>query len=84
MGVLRSSTRGGVEQQPLFPDVEPRLLDELFEHQLRRDFVYHHTWRKGDLMMWDNRCTLHWACGGIVPPGIRHMHRTTIQGDPSE
>jgi len=60
------------------------LLDELFEHQLRRDFVYHHTWRKGDLMMWDNRCTLHWACGGIKPPGIRHMHRTTIQGDPSD
>ena len=60
------------------------LLDELFEHQLRRKFVYHHTWRKGDLMMWDNRCTLHWACGGIKPPGIRHMHRTTIQGDPSD
>ncbi len=56
------------------------LLDELFEHQLRREFVYHHKWRKGDLLMWDNRCTLHVACGGIKPPGIRHLHRTTIQG----
>ena len=59
------------------------LLDELFAHQLQRDFVYHHSWAKGDLMMWDNRCTLHWACGGIVSPGIRHLHRTTIQGDRS-
>jgi len=59
------------------------LLDELFAHQLRRDFVYHHTLRQGDLMLWDNRCTLHWARGGIKPPGIRHLHRTTIQGDAS-
>ena len=57
------------------------LLDELFAHQLRREFVYHHEWRLGDLLMWDNRCTLHVACGGIEPPGIRHLHRTTIQGE---
>ncbi len=32
----------------------------------------------GDLMLWDNRCTIHLACGGIEPPGIRHTHRTTV------
>lgn len=57
------------------------LLDLLFEHQIRREFIYHHKWRLGDLLFWDNRCTIHLACGGIKPPGIRHMHRTTVAGD---
>ena len=56
------------------------LLDELFAHAIRPDFIYRHRWRLGDLMLWDNRCTLHLACGGIEPPGIRHMHRTTVAG----
>lgn len=57
------------------------LLDDLFEHAIQRRFIYHHRWREGDLVLWDNRCTLHIACRGVVPPGIRHMHRTTIVGD---
>lgn len=57
------------------------LLDELYEHQHRPDFIYRHKWRKGDLVFWDNRCTIHLACGGIKPPGIRHLHRTSIAGD---
>ena len=57
------------------------LLDELFAHQIRPDFIYRHIWRRGDLVFWDNRCTTHFACGGIVPPGIRHLHRTSVQGD---
>ena len=56
------------------------LLDELFAHAIRPEFIYRHRWRLGDLMLWDNRCTLHLACGGIEPPGIRHMHRTTVAG----
>lgn len=57
------------------------LLDELFAHQTRSDFIYRHKWRLGDLVFWDNRSTIHLACGGIVPPGIRHLHRTSIAGD---
>lgn len=57
------------------------LLDELFEHQRKREFMYRHKWRLGDLVFWDNRCTIHLACGGIVPPGIRHLHRTSLAGD---
>ena len=57
------------------------LLDDLFAHQRRQEFVYRHKWRLGDLVFWDNRCTIHLACGGIVPPGIRHLHRTSIAGD---
>lgn len=57
------------------------LLDELFEHQKKPEFIYRHKWRVGDLVFWDNRCTIHLACGGIKPPGIRHLHRTSIAGD---
>jgi taurine dioxygenase len=57
------------------------LLDELIEHATQRKFVYHHEWKVGDLVMWDNRCTLHLACRGIPEDQIRHMHRTTISGD---
>jgi alpha-ketoglutarate-dependent 2,4-dichlorophenoxyacetate dioxygenase len=35
------------------------LLRDLMEHATQREFVYRHEWRVGDLVMWDNRCTLH-------------------------
>ena len=57
------------------------LLDELFAHQRCPEFIYRHQWRQGDLVFWDNRCTIHIALGGIEPPGIRHLHRTSIAGD---
>jgi len=35
------------------------LIDELIAHVSQRQFVYTHRWRVGDLVMWDNRCTMH-------------------------
>lgn len=35
------------------------LLRELIEFATERRFVYRHVWRKGDLVIWDNRCTMH-------------------------
>jgi taurine dioxygenase len=69
----------GIEDVP--EEEGQALLDELFEHAVKREFVYHHRWRKGDLLFWDNRCLLHLACRGIPPDQVRHMHRTTISGD---
>jgi taurine dioxygenase len=41
-------------------DAEGRaLLDELFAHIEQDQFIYRHKWRVGDLVLWDNRCTLH-------------------------
>ena len=37
------------------------LLRDLTEHATQRQFVYRHTWRVGDLVIWDNRCTMHRA-----------------------
>jgi alpha-ketoglutarate-dependent 2,4-dichlorophenoxyacetate dioxygenase len=42
------------------PDTEGRaLIDELIEHATQRQFVYTHRWRVNDLVMWDDRCTMH-------------------------
>ena len=59
------------------------ILSELFTHSTGPDFVYQHNWRSGDLTFWDNRCVLHIADHSRLddPTYIRHMHRTTIQGD---
>ena len=40
-------------------DAAMQLLDELTAHATQRQFVYTHRWRVGDLVMWDNRCTMH-------------------------
>ena len=57
------------------------LLDELIAHQKNRDFIYRHKWSQGDLIIWDNRCLIHLACGGVPEGQIRHMHRVIVRGD---
>ena len=57
------------------------ILDMLFAHQVRPEFVYRHKWRDGDLVMWDNRCVIHRATGGFAYPDVRTMHRTVVAGN---
>jgi taurine dioxygenase len=56
------------------------LLNFLFDHQEQRQFVYEHAWRVGDLLMWDNRCTLH-ARTDFSAAERRLMRRVTILGE---
>ena len=56
------------------------LLALLFDTLERPDFVYEHRWRVGDLVLWDNRCTLH-ARRDFDPDERRWMRRVTIRGD---
>jgi alpha-ketoglutarate-dependent taurine dioxygenase len=56
------------------------LLAFLFDHQERREFIYEHVWRVGDLLMWDNRCTLH-ARTDFSADERRLMRRVTILGE---
>jgi len=56
------------------------LLRDLMEHATQREFVYTHRWRVGDLVMWDNRCTMHKR--ETFDAGSRRiMHRTQIKGE---
>ena len=52
------------------------LLD-LTEHATQRQFVYAHEWRQWDLVMWDNRVTMHRA-RRYDHTKARDMHRTTV------
>lgn len=64
-----------------WPGPEARLfLRDLIEHATQRQFVYAHTWRVGDLVMWDNRRTMH--RGRPFPAHEpRDVRRTTLAGD---
>ena len=56
------------------------ILGFLFAHMTQDEFVYRHKWKQGMLLMWDNRCTVHFAEGGY-DGHLRVMHRTTVAGD---
>lgn len=56
------------------------LLDDIWAHASRPEFSWHHSWKKGDLLMWDNRCVMH-RRNPFDPAARRVMHRTQIIGD---
>ena len=56
-----------------------RLLNAVFDHSENPEWVYEHVWRKHDLLLWDNRCSMHARTD--FPEGERRlMLRTTIEG----
>ncbi|HVY58972.1 MAG TPA: TauD/TfdA family dioxygenase [Xanthobacteraceae bacterium] len=60
-------------------DESDRLLNLVWDHAEKREFVYEHVWRKGDLLLWDNRCSSH-ARTDFPSTERRLMLRTTIKG----
>jgi taurine dioxygenase len=56
------------------------LLNQLFDHAEQRQFVYQHVWRPGDVILWDNRCTLH-ARTDFSPNERRLLRRITVQNE---
>ena len=72
---------GHIERIEGMPVEEGRaLVAELIEWCTRPEYVYRHRWRQYDLVMWDNRCTLHRATA-IPTTEPRLMHRATIAGE---
>ena len=73
-------------------DAPPRISVSLLRQELlhriggdsatieRAEFIYEHRWRVGDLLLWDNRCTLH-ARRDFDPNENRWLRRVTIQGE---
>jgi taurine dioxygenase len=56
------------------------LLDELWRHATQPEFTFRQSWQRDDLVLWDNRCTLH-RRDAFDPASTRVMHRTQIRGD---
>jgi taurine dioxygenase len=57
------------------------LLEELMAHATAERFVYRNTWQTGDVVMWDNRCTMHRATEYDTAAERRVIHRTVVKGD---
>ena len=61
------------------PDAEGRaLIDELIAHTTQRQFVHTHRWRPHELIMWDNRCTMHRGTDFDDLRWVRDMRRVTV------
>ncbi|HKU99521.1 MAG TPA: TauD/TfdA family dioxygenase [Vineibacter sp.] len=56
-------------------------LRDLIEHATQREFVHAHQWRQYDLVMWDNRQTMHRARRYNETGEVRDMRRTTVAGE---
>ena len=56
------------------------LIAELDAHCIKPEFLYRHSWRVGDLVMWDNATAMHLAVCDYALPQRRLMHRTTVIG----
>ena len=56
------------------------VLTRLFDHSEKDEFVYEHVWRKGDLLLWDNRCSMH-ARRDFPSTERRLLWRTTVSSE---
>jgi taurine dioxygenase len=57
------------------------LVDSLVEYGTQDQFVYRHQWQVGDLLVWDNRCSLHTGSLFDDKKYIREAHRLWVKGD---
>jgi taurine dioxygenase len=60
------------------PHESGMILDYLFRHQERADFLYAHHWAVGDVLMWDNIGTVHNAVADYMPDEHRYMRRAQV------
>jgi taurine dioxygenase len=75
LGRRRNAYIGGLS----LPDSES-LLDQLWSYATREELAWHNEWRVGDLVLWDNRCTMH-RRDPFDAGSRRIMHRTQIKGE---
>lgn len=57
------------------------LLDALTAHAILPRYQYRHEWRQGDILVWDNRCTMHKANADYPAGSRRTMQRLMVAGD---
>jgi len=76
MSLYLASHAGGI--RGMAKEDAGRLLSELLEHATQRQFVYTHRWRVKDLVIWDDRCTMHRGMEYDDQRWRRDMRRATI------
>ena len=76
---LSTTTPNGIVDMPNPAGKE--LIRELMEFATQDQFVYRHKWQVGDILVWDNRCTLHRGTPFDKGKYIRLVHRTWVRGE---
>jgi taurine dioxygenase len=61
------------------PDESDAVIDELTGYMIQPGGEYRHAWRKGDIVIWDNRCSYHKAAGDYPPEEDRIHWRVSIK-----
>jgi taurine dioxygenase len=65
----------------LDPQASQALLNELLARAVRDDCIYRHRWRKGDVLIWDNRAAMHRAYFDYDPAEFRLLYRVLVRGE---
>ena len=76
MSLYVASHAGAIRGMP--KDEALKLIDELITHATQRQFVYTHRWRVNDMVMWDDRCTMHRGLEFDDQRHKRDMRRATV------
>lgn len=76
MSLYVASHAGAIRGMP--QDEATKLIDELIAHGTQRQFVYSHRWRVNDLVIWDDRCTMHRGLEFDDQRYARDMRRATV------
>jgi taurine dioxygenase len=76
---LSTTTPNGIVDMP--NPAGKDLIRELMEFATKDQFVYRHKWQVGDILVWDNRCTLHRGTPFDKSKYIRLVHRTWVRGE---
>jgi taurine dioxygenase len=63
------------------PEESQALVEELMEATIRPEFIYRHKWRLGDVLIWDDRSTMHMAYADYDLSETRTLYRMLIKGD---
>ena len=63
------------------PDESQKLLDDLLARSVRDELVYRHKWRRGDMLLWDNRAAMHRAHFDYDPSEYRLLYRVLVRGE---
>ena len=63
------------------PSNSQKLLNDLLERSIKDEFIYRHKWRKGDMLIWDNRAAMHKAHFDYNPEEFRLLYRVLVRGE---
>ncbi len=64
------------------PEATQDLLEDLLDRMLAHpELIYRHKWRKGDMLIWDNRSAMHQGVIDCPPEDIRLIHRIIVEGE---